>query len=1105
MFATTALAGLGGALGAIALSPGAALAQCTPPAGTTGPGAPVATAASSAACVAPTPGIAYQETGPNLTVTLTGTGNVTPHGVFIEDNANAANLTFTVDNSAAAGPGIDATTAGEDGIEVSSTGGAVTISTGNNSAAFAGSAVTGDADGIFAVTTGTGAVVITADGNVTGVNDNGIEVSQTGSGNTTITTFGAVKAGGNGVFSETGTGNFTGTFNGAVSGVEGIALERFGGGAINVTVAGNVTGVDTGIFQETVDGANTLHVTNGAVVTGASDDEAVAVEATGLGGVSVTTDTGTDLEASGGGSAHGIFAKTFTGNVSVVSNGTIGALAPVTAYGILAENGNATGPGANGTLSVTAGGAIKAAESGIGAFNFNSGSGAAVGNSTVNAINVVTTAPIQAGSVGIDAEVDSFNGANNDNININVGGNVVSGNQGVFAQTNGGGNINIVTQPGALITSTNNDGIDAFALGGGNVFVHLLDGGINSNTTGAGPAGVTCSNCSAPPAAGFFDPNGVHLTANMTGTVTFITDDFVNNQGPGDGILTSTVDGANSVTVNANITNTLGSGVVALATGNGTATVNLGNVTKTAGNVTTNQIFSVSTTGGNGVVAENTFVTGNQTATVNVTAPGNVTVTNGASGIVGIAAETSASGSGSRASVVMTGAAGGTISVEGAGSNDGVFAEATHGGSASVTTNAGRTVTVGLNGGNFDSGVSVFSFGAGPATVTLGANNTITVGNLSSIDSQGVRASADLGPAVVIAGDGESITVNGNNTIGNNSLGVVAVSDSGNATVMVGNATTGSGIRVIDLGTNASSIAVSAFSPLGNATVAIGTTSVSNTNGVAIQAATFGSAAAASVTTFGNASSTNDSAILTDSDGGATTINVNGGVTKGLGMVVANVSIPVIQFNQFAANTTTTIGIGAAGTVESNTASLTGLAIASGNASLGSVVVNDVGHLIGDVDFSNLVGNGTVGNISNTTVNVTGGGVWLTSGTSKFGNGALGAGNATVASDTVTTGGPGGNGLIQTVGATTFVFGTTTKNSYTNVGTTQVGSNGAPSTFTLTGGPIVLANAGVIDLSTGVVGTDALTGLTTVFVGVAGGQIATKAQLGGVGSIASVL
>ena len=51
---------------------------------------------------------------------------------------------------------------------------------------------------------------------------------------------------------------------------------------------------------------------------------------------------------------------------------------------------------------------------------------------------------------------------------------------------------------------------------------------------------------------------------------------------------------------------------------------------------------------------------------------------------------------------------------------------------------------------------------------------------------------------------------------------------------------------------------------------------------------------------------------------------------------------------------------------------------------------------------------------------------------------------ATRSSPAATT---GGNGEINTVGNTNLIqFGTTTANSYTNVGVTKVGSDGAPST-----------------------------------------------------------
>ena len=96
-------------------------------------------------------------------------------------------------------------------------------------------------------------------------------------------------------------------------------------------------------------------------------------------------------------------------------------------------------------------------------------------------------------------------------------------------------------------------------------------------------------------------------------------------------------------------------------------------------------------------------------------------------------------------------------------------------------------------------------------------------------------------------------------------------------------------------------------------------------------------------------------------------------------------------------------------------------------------------------------------------------------------------------------------GTIDTSGNTTFVFGNTTKNIYTNAGITRVGETGGPALLTLTGPAIALSNAGLIDLSAGAAGTEFLTGTTTNFTGVAGGVIATTADLAGAGAPANVL
>src|ERR1700733_9003606 len=127
MFATTALAGLGGLVGSVVLSPGSALAIviCLPDApNTTGGAALVNPAGGVETCTPATniTGLGDEANGPansNLTVTSTSpgapgggpSGNVTTRGVFVGDNgSNAANVSFLVNTTTTAGPNITNTT-----------------------------------------------------------------------------------------------------------------------------------------------------------------------------------------------------------------------------------------------------------------------------------------------------------------------------------------------------------------------------------------------------------------------------------------------------------------------------------------------------------------------------------------------------------------------------------------------------------------------------------------------------------------------------------------------------------------------------------------------------------------------------------------------------------------------------------------------------------------------------------------------------------------------------------------------------------------------------------------------------------------------------------
>jgi fibronectin-binding autotransporter adhesin len=709
---------------------------------------------------------------------------------------------------------------------------------------------------------------------------------------------------------------------------------------------------------------------------------------------------------------------TTTAGPTIVTTSGSGIILDTTAGNILISTGNTTAAGNSTTggpfpaTNPQAGSVVDGHDYGIGARTTGSGT------VTINAAGNVT------GETNDGIRVSAQNG------NVSI---LASGNGDAQIQSNSalnsagirvdttGGNVTIITDQGDNVASLHGDGIDVTSQTG-NIFVHLLDGAINANTSGVlAASGVTgafpptpsgVSGVSAPVVG-----PGINLVTGGNGTIVIITDDNVNNKGPGDGIDTRTQNGLNSVTVDAQVNNTKGNGVLVTTTGNGLAQVILGNVT--SGNTSTPYLVDTTGNGGGAVVgvgARNFAATGNQTAEVISTDPGNITVGNATAGSTGIFALVTGNGLGSIANVTMVGGSGGLVSVQGT-KNDNTGIEARDDrGTATVTTNTGRTILVGQLSGNGDVGVEARG---NLASVTLGASNTITVGNgtgnTTSFGEVGVESRGGASSSVTI-GNGTSVTVNGLN--GNR--GVEAFSF-GSTSINVANAGAGIGIVVNGNATGNATIGVLAAG-FGNATVGIanitiGSTAVKVTGGTGAIGLEGFATAGVNITTAGNVSSTGVG--IRTFSGGSTTINVNGGTTSGLGATVANIAVPVIEFTNRTANTTTTVGIGAAGTVEATGASLTGLAISPGpgaaNLTYGSVVVNDAGHLIGDVDFSSMVGTGFAGNatlpanITNTAVNVTGNGVWLTSGTSKFGNGALGAGNLSVASDSVSTGRDGGD------------------------------------------------------------------------------------------------
>ena len=1196
LVATTLLSGVG-ALTVTAFTPSVVLAAgCTPDApGTTGPGSAVA--ATGIELCGTGPGIAYTATTGDLTMEVVG-ATIAPHGVFVNDDGGARNLSIAFDTTTLAAGPVTASTAGEDGIAALSSGGNVKIATGSSAlGSLAGAVVTGDQIGIKASTTGAGTVEVDALNTVTGLNQNGIYAAAgTGSvkvitgtntgGNVTVSGGGAFY----GVFAS-GSGTIDVTTHGTVN--NGIRTIGAPTSATTLTLNGDVTAQGAHILGA---GSATVLLNSGNVNNTSFDTAALSVSATGP--ISVTTAANTTITdtqlghsgiaiAGGGGAITGTINSTVVGDwattVSNTGSGTIsmtynkdetgfnGGIQQTTVNGsntLTLGNGVKVdgGNGGNAAIEVTASGsgAVDIEATGTGA-NLNkvvtnsAGGGNGItatsnsGSVTVNYSGDVgtwtsPTTAVAVGGKGIDAEIATGTAA----INVTAG-NVASVGVGIFAQNNGIGDVNVTTLQGTNVASTNNDGIDAWA-NGGNVTVTLLDGGVHANTSGNGPSGAAPSggliNLAGAPAGSplALDPNGVYAKTNGAGTVTVIAEDDVINNGPGTGILTQTVDGANTVNVYAKVSTLGGDGVNASSSGNGAVTVNLGTFTGVGGTTT----YDVSTDTGNGVVARATSTGTTANVTINSTAPGNVLVTNGALGVGGVSAESS--GTGGTASVNFSGPAGGTVKVDGAGSNFGIRAEGLVTGSAPsalVTLNDGLSVLVGTGGAGTSGSVGVLAStvdtGTGAtAIVNLGNGDIITVGDLANVatESGNTGVSAIQFGGAGFGGGAASVTDNGGSLItvyGAAGVGVSAQSVSGfGAGVSSASVTLGDGGQVVvndgglALGSERGVQAIVSGGGVtaSDATVTIGTTSVTVDDGVGILASTSG-VGNVTVSTSGNVTSTNGEGIVAFTSGGATdtgvvTVNQNGGTvsttnatnaidatTGGTGGVVvttlagADVESTGNGINAQSFGTAGGVLVNLGGTIGATTATggdgIDASIVNAANAS--SVQVNVNGNITAGASGVRATSDG-VGNVQVTETS----GVTITSGgpgiDASLTNGAAG-GTVTVTADgAITTSGAGSQGVL----ATTATNGDLTVNQGVNGSITTTGgaangieavnlTNANGSIFINPNGAISATGDGVLAVSNTndnieVNGTNALgtisaglTGISAVHGGVGGGNV----------------
>jgi hypothetical protein len=154
----------------------------------------------------------------------------------------------------------------------------LTVTTG------ADSAVTGGHTGIYALQQGTGALSVTANGEVTGTDYDGIFASISNSsatGDLTVT---------------------TGADSAVTGGVYGIYARQSGTGALSVTANGEVIGTDyDGIFAyvSNAGSSSTLTVTTGADSAVSGGDRGIAALQRGTGALEITANggvIGTDLD-----------------------------------------------------------------------------------------------------------------------------------------------------------------------------------------------------------------------------------------------------------------------------------------------------------------------------------------------------------------------------------------------------------------------------------------------------------------------------------------------------------------------------------------------------------------------------------------------------------------------------------------------------------------------------------------------------------------------------------------------------------------------------------------------------------------------------------------
>ncbi|CAN5380698.1 hypothetical protein BH10PSE2_BH10PSE2_17920 [soil metagenome] len=1013
-------------------------------------------------------GIYAHTTGSGIAIQAQGPVSGAIGGVFAQvAGAGAINIA-TAGVTSSNGPGVFGQSGGSVTINtgaVTAAGGtAVTYQTGGSRNVLDASATSGF--GVLGLSTG-GNVNLTSTGLVTGGAAGGVFAQTTGAGNIGINTAAVTAAAGRGVEADASGGAITIASTGAINALgTGIAAYNGGAGSIAIT---NTSTTTSGAGANGIDAANsgtgatsvgTANARLGAVTAGSTGVFATSQGNVSVYASSVTGGTRGIVAASQGAAPNGVVTVNTTGPINAASGFGIVAVN----NGLLAANTlsiNTSGPvastGGSGISAQAAGGDVTVNAGAVTASTGTNGTwdGIFAESEGDSRITIATTGAVNGSFHGIDAT--STGTTARSGVTVNAGGNVTAGagNSAILANVNGLGTIAVNTAAGTQLNAANGYGISANvgATPGNNAITIANQASIGGTGTAQVLQGIHAQILDAD--------NAGNIAITSTGGAIRATSAGIFGYTTGTGSVD--IGGANGVSSALAVGNTAISGVattgaVNIRTAAG-GTIAGGGSTgifaqTTTGAITINQagaIGSTASTIGTGISAN--IASGTAALTINSTAGIYVTAGTGlqSAGIYAVHGGTGAVNVTSTG-VIDPGAYG--VVVQGAGpvsyaangglveGGQGAYIASTGGGTVTVTSVAGTPIT-GLTG----VGLQTVGTGGAVSVGTAGAITGATSGLVSSNTGAGATTITTTG--AVTGQNGDGVNVSGAN-------GVTTVVAAGPVS-----------------GTNSGIVASSTGS---GSTVVTNTGAVTSNAGPAIAVAS--GTGGLTVNVRGNVISATGPAIQATSAAGGT-INVAAGTT-----VAGRVDAPdeaVIDLVT-GSGTVSTINVAQGATVQAVSGSPYSTAI---RAEGGSVVVNNMGNVNGQIDFSALQGNNT-GSLSGGA-----GTTFQTAGTSTFG-----AGN-----DTFTNSGQ----LVTTGAVTTFDFRGGT-NVFNNNGTVFVGFNpvsASGSTFQLLS-LTTFNNTGTINLQNGVVG-DKLLAPGAAYVGSGSARLLLDAAVGApVGSSDSV-